>query len=523
MVGGGCCRPPTKGDLVPKIIPLPACSDSPTATSDAGVSLPSAVAAAIEKAVADFRGILLALAACRIAGPGDLFDLEVELHAQVPKLCLDPVVGAMIREALESEDVLLRAEALLASRQGMRLQKQGQVVRIELRGGGRVSVPTAYFLDRKPRPGPKRRKGQRGRAGNGFYPVLEALGIHERMTPAFGSEVARLVVTHSEEAAQQELRRQGILRNLKSIRRIVRGVAQRALAHRAENRTDSPDQSPLEGKRLGIFVDGGRLRVRLKKRGRKRKSGSKSFQADWKEPKVLVICELDETGRKARRGFLRYEATMGDADALFKLLAAILREVGACDAAQWVVGGDGAKWIWNRYSKLVTELGYDPERVVEVVDFWHAVGYLWEFAGLCAKWTEAKRRDWVQAHKRHLRRNQIDEIITSMRSHCIGRNAKKLKVLANRFATNRERMRYREFKLGGIPRGSGAVESAVRRIVNLRLKGPGIFWLPENAEGMLHLRSQLLSGTWDELMRRIFEPAPFWRRHPARDLLERAA
>ena len=49
-----------------------------------------------------------------------------------------------------------------------------------------------------------------------------------------------------------------------------------------------------------------------------------------------------------------------------------------------------------------------------------------------------------------------------------------------------------------IPIGSGAIESAVRRIVNLRLKGAGMFWLKENAEAFLHLRCQLKSGRWDE-------------------------
>lgn len=512
---------------MPKIIALPTPPATPVVDQPATFpsDLPPELHAAIEDSVAAYRDLVTTQATRALTVPGDLFEFEMELHARVPGECLDLVTGAMIRHALEDDEVLLRAEALLESRQGMRLQKQRQMVNIELRGGSKVPVWTPYFLDRRPRPGKKRGKGQRGKSGRGFYPVLEVLGIHERMTPAFGSEVARLVVTHSEEAAQEELRRRGIRRDKKAIRRIVGALARRALAHRKQSttRSGSATNSSLAGKRLGIFVDGGRLRVRLKKRGRKRKNGGKSFKADWKEPKVLVICELDEKGRKVRGGFLRYEATMGDAKALFRLLAAILRELGATDAAQWVVGGDGAKWIWNRYAKLAKELGYDPEKVIEVVDYWHAVGYLWEFARLRASWNDAQRRKWVTTNKRRLQRGKVEEVVSELRSYCLGRNAKKLKVLASRFAANRDRMRYDEFKLCGIPRGSGAVESAVRRIVNLRLKGPGIFWIPENAEGLLHLRSQLLSGTWDDLMRRIFEPAPFWRRHPARGLEKRAA
>ena len=39
--------------------------------------------------------------------------------------------------------------------------------------------------------------------------------------------------------------------------------------------------------------------------------------------------------------------------------------------------------------------------------------------------------------------------------------------------------------------------SAIRRVVNLRLKAPGTFWLKEMAECFLFLRSQLLSGRWN--------------------------
>jgi hypothetical protein len=39
-----------------------------------------------------------------------------------------------------------------------------------------------------------------------------------------------------------------------------------------------------------------------------------------------------------------------------------------------------------------------------------------------------------------------------------------------------------------LPIGSGAVESLIRQVIKLRLKGNGKFWLPENAEIILHGR-----------------------------------
>ncbi len=39
-----------------------------------------------------------------------------------------------------------------------------------------------------------------------------------------------------------------------------------------------------------------------------------------------------------------------------------------------------------------------------------------------------------------------------------------------------------------LPLGSSAVESLIRQVVNLRMKGNSKFWLQDNAEIMLHLR-----------------------------------
>src|SRR3954452_23715949 len=59
---------------------------------------------------------------------------------------------------------------------------------------------------------------------------------------------------------------------------------------------------------------------------------------------------------------------------------------------------------------------------------------------------------------------------------------------------------YARFRRRGLPIGSGAVESAIRRVINLRIKGPGVLWEEENAEGMVALRAAALSGRWEELL-----------------------
>jgi hypothetical protein len=50
--------------------------------------------------------------------------------------------------------------------------------------------------------------------------------------------------------------------------------------------------------------------------------------------------------------------------------------------------------------------------------------------------------------------------------------------------------------------GSGAIESTVRRPINLRLKGTSTFWEEANAEAAIQLQAAVLSGRWDQVLDR---------------------
>ena len=63
------------------------------------------------------------------------------------------------------------------------------------------------------------------------------------------------------------------------------------------------------------------------------------------------------------------------------------------------------------------------------------------------------------------------------------------------------RLQYPTFRKLGLPLGSGAIESSVRRVINLRLKNNGMFWREEHAEEMLQVRAQVISKRWDERMK----------------------
>jgi hypothetical protein len=144
-----------------------------------------------------------------------------------------------------------------------RMKNQGlREVEITTLRGDPVKVKTAYYSGKKK----KRRLKKKKTVKKGFYPGLFLLGIHDRLTPASASEISLLaVVLSSFQEARQILMMRGLDINVKRIREIANRYAQRAdIVKRCEGMEIS---ETVEGVGVVISTDGGRVRIREKKRG----------------------------------------------------------------------------------------------------------------------------------------------------------------------------------------------------------------------------------------------------------------
>ena len=56
-------------------------------------------------------------------------------------------------------------------------------------------------------------------------------------------------------------------------------------------------------------------------------------------------------------------------------------------------------------------------------------------------------------------------------------------------------MRYDEYQMLGLPRGSGLVEGACKFVVGKRFKGSGMRWKKRDNDSVLRTRPALLNGT----------------------------
>ena len=188
-----------------------------------------------------------------------------------------------------------------------------------------------------------------------------------------------------------------------------------------------------------------------------------------------------------------------------RLLLSYARQIGLNAADKVLFIADGAPWIWQRIQRLIAALGLSPTQVLGLIDFYHAAKQLSDAVKL-RRWSATQRTRWLNRTRGLLKRARVDEVITALRELCRGRTAGKIRTHLNYFLKNRHRFAYTTMVGLGLPRGSGAVESAIRRVINLRIKGASIYWLPESVDAILLLRSFYKSGRWNCLQRMAMTP-----------------
>jgi hypothetical protein len=209
----------------------------------------------------------------------------------------------------------------------------------------------------------------------------------------------------------------------------------------------------------------------------------------WKEVKVAAISAVEQTADGASLTQHSYRAGLWEASVYGTHLWAEACRRGLERAKTVVCINDGALWIWNLMFICFA-------RRVEILDWWHAVQYLWTIAQ--ASLTAESAKAWMETQQHLLAHTSLRHVFHQIRllyPHGTSRSKAVDDALRYLFA-NRHRCRYRHFRQAGYPIGSGTVESACKVVVQQRMKQAGMRWSRTGAQAMLALRCVLLSDRW---------------------------
>jgi hypothetical protein len=400
------------------------------------------------------------------------------------------VVGPVLNGVLQDGDVLFRLRQAAGS-MGYRY-KEHRDLTVRVLEGVEVQVSSPYFV----KEGRKRGRKKRGPNGRGCHLLLEVLGFIGQCSPEFVDEAVKLaLLCPSFDVARQVLDARQIKLDKKTLRRLCKALGKVGLEQRAT--VALKEEISFVGRTVYIGIDGGRMRMREPKRGRKPKGKKRAgYNTPWREPKLFTIYMLDEKGRVDKSWAPLHDATLGNADAMFEMLEATLLELPLQQADRIVFIADGAEWIWPRVERLTWRLKVSPTKGVQILDYYHNSETLWELVQLQPKLKKKAQRALYENWKTLMWKGELSTLRKEVLQQLRGKKRKDAITSLNHFDRHAHRMRYPDFKEQGLPIGSGHVESAIRRVINLRIKAPGTFWKKDMGESFLFLRAQLICGRW---------------------------
>jgi hypothetical protein len=155
--------------------------------------------------------------------------------------------------------------------------------------------------------------------------------------------------------------------------------------------------------------------------------------------------------------------------------------------------GDGAPWIATQIKERFGGQGS------YLVDFYHVCDYL-SAAALAIHAQTAVREQWLRTQKERLKTQGLGSLLNELQANLEPSDT------VDELAPVRRCYRYLSLRQNqldydsairkDLPIGSGEIESAHRYLVQKRLKLPGSWWKPENAEHMLALRVSRHNEEW---------------------------
>jgi len=221
-------------------------------------------------------------------------------------------------------------------------------VNIRFSGGTLIEIESVYYC----------RKGRHHKVNKkGFYPDFLLLGIYEQCTLNFISKIGMLATSccSFEESRKLSYMLLGYNIEVNKIYSIAKNLSKRCELARDSGLLEFEES--YSNLIVTVSVDGGRVRIRKNKKGKKTDKKRSRYHTDWREPKLMTIYAVDENGKKDKNFKAIIDGSISGPDTVFTLLIFYLRKLGVNNIKKLLFVSDGAKWIWNRVSTIIYKLG----------------------------------------------------------------------------------------------------------------------------------------------------------------------
>lgn len=325
----------------------------------------------------------------------------------------------------------------------------------------------------------------------GQYPLDETLKIGPgQFSAGLQAGVCRLgAALPFAQAAETFSALTGVSISAREVERLTEGRGSALEAHQAAQgeqlmhgqKVGGPAEVPAAGGPWAVALDAAKVR----------------FEDGWHDVKAGVVflaqpqwAEGELVGAEASQQ--SYVAEVGPMEqAGVRLYGEVVRR-GVDPGEELVVClGDGAPANWSQFAL------HFPRRV-EILDWYHGTEHLWAAGNGVFGQGTLEARGWVAGCEAALWQGDVEAVLAALEHQASQPGGQAAEEELHYFETNRERMRYAQFRAQGYPIGSGTVESACKRVIGARLKQAGMCWTKPGAQAVLSLRSVLLSGRWDE-------------------------
>jgi len=239
----------------------------------------------------------------------------------------------------------------------------------------------------------------------------------------------------------------------------------------------SEEKVPEEAVTLTMSIDSTSIQIRREGWRHATAATVSTYDAQGNRLDTVYIGRMPETGKTKAKRMLETEVEGRMAKQKFKYIVCI---------------ADGARDLWRYFRRKYPE-------AIHVVDFFHVCEYLSKLSELLfADPLEAQA--WYKKYRTILKedpRGAAKLLRAARYRRSITKKNPEIEAEIKYLQQNKTRMNYFEFRLKGLPIGSGVVEAACKNLIGARMKKSGMRWTIDGGQTVLTLRSLMLSNRWE--------------------------